>query len=596
MGNSTHKPKVVHFHLIAKALLHTPQMVFLLFVKTIVAAVLPFLSIFSIKLIVEELSGRRDLRTLVIYVASYCVAAFVFNYIIAMCQQLCEKYGDSYNRYFNRLICKKVMNMPYFNLEDPDILNKMQKAKSGIEDSSGGVQAYMVNICGIISDIVSALGVIAIIFYYAPPLLIVCLISAFLRAVIIHKINEINVDAQRNISVIQRKFLYYFTHLTTQKYAKDLKMYNGNQLIMDKVSNYENECIEKGMKVQAENRKNKVLFSDAFKSLSQIFGFFYLGILLINKVISYGDFTMLITSALTLDTSINGCIEKVMQSRAQRNFLKDYINFMELPSLESDGKREHIISDKHTIQFKNVTFKYPRSKVYALKNVSLLIKPGERVAIVGRNGAGKTTLCKLLCRMYEPESGNILIDGIDIRYYSVEECYKLFSVVFQDFMLFAYSIAENIATKHDISEDEYSRIAEVSEIVGLDKKFEKLPEGVSTTIYKIFDEHGIEPSGGEAQKIAIARALYKDAPIIILDEPTAALDPIAENEIYSNFNSLIGDKTAIYVSHRLSSTRFADRILVFRNGEICESGNHDSLISLGGEYADMFSHQAQFYN
>lgn len=247
----------------------------------------------------------------------------------------------------------------------------------------------------------------------------------------------------------------------------------------------------------------------------------------------------------------------------------------------------------YEIEFRNVSFRYPGSETYALKDVSMKFRIGKRLAVVGRNGSGKTTFIKLLCRLYDPTEGEILLNGINIRKYNYAEYMSIFSIVFQDFKLFAYELGQNVAAGVDYDKDK----AELCLInAGFGERLKELPDGLNTYIYKDLAKQGVDISGGEAQKIAIARALYKDAPFIVLDEPTAALDPIAESEVYSNFDRLVGDKTAIYISHRLSSCRFCDEIAVFDNGQIVQQGSHDELVADEcGKYYELWHAQAQYY-
>lgn len=228
------------------------------------------------------------------------------------------------------------------------------------------------------------------------------------------------------------------------------------------------------------------------------------------------------------------------------------------------------------------------------KNLSLKIKAGQKLAIVGVNGAGKTTFIKLLCRLYEPTEGEILLNGVNVKEFNKEEYYKLFSAVFQDIKVMAFSVAENVALK-EIDNIDRDRVKDSLGRADLSEKINALEKNIDTNLLKIFDENGIELSGGQNQKLALARALYKDGDIIVLDEPTAALDAIAEYKTYLKFNELIGDKTAIYVSHRLASTRFCDVIAFFENGKIKEYGTHEELLEKNGLYKEMFQVQAQYY-
>ena len=246
-----------------------------------------------------------------------------------------------------------------------------------------------------------------------------------------------------------------------------------------------------------------------------------------------------------------------------------------------------------TVEFRDVSFRYPGSAQYALRHLNMKFKVGGRLAVVGMNGSGKTTFIKLLCRLYDPTEGVILLNGIDIRKYRYDEYMDIFSVVFQDFRLLALPLGQNVAacTGYDAA-----RVTDCLQKAGFGERLAAMPQGLDTALYQELDENGVTVSGGEAQKIAIARALYKDAPFIILDEPTAALDPVAEAEIYAKFNETAGDKTAIYISHRLSSCKFCDEIAVFDHGEVIQQGTHEHLLAdPAGKYYELWNAQAQYY-
>ena len=276
-------------------------------------------------------------------------------------------------------------------------------------------------------------------------------------------------------------------------------------------------------------------------------------------------------------------------------FLRAIKDFMEIPNDMYQGSltTEKRADRNYEVEFKDVSFKYPGSDIYALRHVSMKFKISGRLAVVGMNGSGKTTFIKLLCRLYDPTEGKILLNRIDIRKYRYEDYLNIFSVVFQDFQLPALPLGENVAASAIYDRE---RVIDALEKAGFGERLAHLPNGLDTYLYHQLKEDGVSISGGEAQKIAIARALYKDAPFLILDEPTAALDPIAEAEIYSNLNNIIDDKTAIYISHRLSSCRFCDDILVFHEGNVIQQGNHDTLVAdTAGKYYELWNAQAQYY-
>ena len=270
------------------------------------------------------------------------------------------------------------------------------------------------------------------------------------------------------------------------------------------------------------------------------------------------------------------------------------LTFLAIPSEKYNGtlpveKRD---DGDYDLEFRDVSFRYPNQEQWSLRHISCRLPKGRKLAIVGPNGAGKTTFIKLLCRLYDPTEGEILLNGIDIRKYDYGEYLSLLSVVFQDFKLFSMKLGENVAASMDYDPQ---RVWECLEKAGMRERTEKMDEGLETDLYQQ-KEDGVEISGGEAQKLAIARALYKDAPIVILDEPTAALDPVSEYEIYSRFGEMVEGKTSVYISHRMSSCRFCDLVFVFDSGTITQRGTHEELLDQKeGLYAQLWQAQAQFY-
>ena len=321
--------------------------------------------------------------------------------------------------------------------------------------------------------------------------------------------------------------------------------------------------------------------------------YIYVGVCVLDGNISIGD-VLLYTGAITsLATNLNQFIAQYNGVAYRFEYLGNFEEFISSKNMHYDGTLPIEKRDDHEyeFEFRNVSFKYPNTDHYVLRNINLKLNVNNRIAIVGQNGAGKTTLIKLLCRLYEPTEGEILLNGINIEKYDYEEYTRIFSVVFQDFRLFPLPLDENIAGSNEVDEE---RCMEVLDQVGLKEKVMNWPQQQKTRLYKNLGD-GINVSGGEAQKIAIARALYKDAPFVIMDEPTAALDPIAESEIYENFNELIHNKTAIFISHRMSSCKFCDEIIVFQDGEIIQHGTHNELVEQEGLYHELWNAQAQYY-
>ncbi len=308
-----------------------------------------------------------------------------------------------------------------------------------------------------------------------------------------------------------------------------------------------------------------------------------------------GSVTQYVGAVTALSTSVSTLVERVGILKSNTTFMRTIYQFLDIPNQMYQGSltTEKRSDRQYEVEFRDVSFKYPGSSVWALRHVNMKFKVGERMAVVGENGSGKTTFIKLLCRLYDPQEGQILLNGIDIRKYNYRDYMNLFSVVFQDFQLLAQPLGANVAGAQTYDR---AKVRQALEDAGFGDRLAKMPQGLDTMLYKEFATDGVDVSGGEAQKIAISRTLYKDAPFLILDEPTAALDPIAEAEIYSKFNEIAGDKTAVYISHRLSSCKFCDEIAVFDHGQIVQQGSHDRLLAdEAGKYYALWMAQAQYY-
>ena len=308
-----------------------------------------------------------------------------------------------------------------------------------------------------------------------------------------------------------------------------------------------------------------------------------------------GEVTQYIASITRVSGGVSALVRVVGDLCNNAPFLKENFRFLDIPNTMYQGSLtvEKRKDCDYEVEFKNVSFRYPGSGVWALKNINMKFSIGKRLAVVGMNGSGKTTFIKLLCRLYDPTEGEILLNGINIRKYNYLDYMSIFSVVFQDFRLFAFPLGQNVAAGVNYNG---KRAKNCLIKAGFGERLSAMPEGLETYLYQDFSDSGVNISGGEAQKIAIARALYKNSPFIILDEPTAALDPVAEAEIYSKFSEIVEDKTAIYISHRLSSCRFCDDIVVFDAGEIVQQGSHEKLVAdRDGKYYELWHAQAQYY-
>ncbi len=340
-------------------------------------------------------------------------------------------------------------------------------------------------------------------------------------------------------------------------------------------------------------------FRAASGAVSQAFtGVIYLfaGLKALGGAFGVGSVTQYVGALAGLAQGLSQLFETASELRANAEFLKPVYEFLDIPNTMYQGSltTEKRADRRYEIEFRDVSFKYPGTDTWALRHVTMKFKIGERLAVVGENGSGKTTFIKLLCRLYDPTEGEILLNGINIRKYRYDNYLELFSVVFQDFQLLAQPLGQNVAASVEYDRE---RARACLEKAGFEERLSLLEKGLDTCLYREFEEDGVEISGGEAQKIALARVLYRDAPFIVLDEPTAALDPEAEAEVYTRFNDIVEDKTAVYISHRLSSCKFCDEIAVFHQGRVVQQGTHEALVAdSAGKYAELWSAQAQYYN
>ena len=313
-----------------------------------------------------------------------------------------------------------------------------------------------------------------------------------------------------------------------------------------------------------------------------------LGVFGVGSVVRFsGAFLQIVQGVISLAGFVG-------QIKVMRESLKYYYDVMDIRPVQKSGSRQiDFDPDRARIEFKNVSFKYPGAETYALENVSVALEPGQRYAVVGKNGSGKTTFIKLICRFYDVEEGQILINGTDIREYDIGAYRRLFSAVFQDFDIFSFTVGQDIAVAEEYAP---GRLWDSLESAGLKERIERLPKKADTYVTRDLSDEGVDFSGGEQQKLTLSRALYKNSPIIILDEPAAALDPIAEYDMYTRFNGFVGDKTAVYISHRLSSCRFCANIIVFDLGRIVQLGSHDALLrDTDGKYCELWHAQSQYY-
>lgn len=561
------------------------------FVNSIKKVLLPKFLIDELMLVINGGTVSEHINMLVLYTALIIVIEFGASVLGSCMRRIKISLNEWFNGYFEVMLASQAMSMDFEHTENPDALDQLNKAKEGISWYSGGVVGILDSLYQMILNAAVLMSVSVIIFIKCPLLIPLQLAALIVMSFYNAKNNKIQEENFLKLAKSNRVFGYVLFRLVNFRYGKDIRLYDCSGMMHRKAQEQTNEMVA-GWKDEAVRTGRNSLKMDVINSLRDGISYFYIGYLAVKKIISIGDFTMCISSASELYWSIHRIISYGMDIRKRCNYAYQFLLFLEYPAAMVTGDRP-VEKKEHVIEFKDVSFQYPRCEDYALKHVNIKIKSGEHLSVVGLNGAGKTTFIKLLCRLYNVTDGEICIDGVNIMEYSEEEYRKLFAVVFQDFQLFAFSLRENITFDEQSEDGEVERVLRQS---GFYDDAMELEKGLDTIIYKSFDEEGVELSGGQQQKTAISRALYRNAPIVILDEPTAALDPLAEHDIYSRFNSLMDGKTAIYISHRLSSCRFCDHIAVFADNTIKEYGTHDELLGVeDGIYANMFRTQAKHY-
>lgn len=564
-------------------------------VDMIFSTLKPFIGIFITPLIIDELCTTRNVKTIINYVVILVCAETVMWLVTTLCHNKNMKYKERISNYLDWILSKHIMELDFQLTEDKKALDQLEKARNGLS-WYGRITDTIDDFFNIISNIFKTIGLIGLIAVSAPIILVFILIGVIAATFLIEKQNKIQFYFYEKLSKVNRMFGYFGWDVADFKFGKDIRLYDAKNMMVDRWSNFSDEAVSHWAH-QARSTKPYNTMQNLIDIIRTMVVVLYVGFLGINGQITIGGFTQLLQAAGELNGSFGGIIW-ILQSIVQKcAYSFEFVNFMNYPEAIPKG-HVPINNTLHTITFKDVCFAYPGTDKLILNKVNITINPGEKLSIVGLNGAGKTTFIKLLCRLYDPTDGEILVDGINIKDYDYKQYMKQFAPVFQDFRIFGFKINENIVFKDEqhMSKEDKTTFEQVINMVELDKMIAKQKNGAETYIFRYFDENGIEPSGGEQQKMAIARALAKQSPVLILDEPTAALDPIAEYEIYRQFNTLVGDKTAFYISHRLSSCKFCDHIAVFSDGKVAEYGTHNELVKKeNGIYAKMFEAQAEYY-
>lgn len=574
-----------------------------------------YLFILLISSITNGIASGRELSNLFASTAVIVAICLAVQVAVKFIKRRENSHKAKHDMQLRSILNEKLMNMDYVHIEDPDMQNRYNMCMnymfgwhgvSYVSTVTGEIAAAIFRIiigtALIIPSVIHSSGKSGFVGFITSPLgflfaVAVITVSEFIKNMYFNRKTS---NTYENVVRDKRNLLSNRAHSAYMNYVvnnyrsgKEIRLYAEQDLILGEM--------------QRSTDENHKLWLGAFfkwhkyciglELMNLISGGIMYGYAILRAIygtLSAGEviaFVMLFTRVLR---GITGISNELTNFRLSAEHCRDVFDFLDIPDQKYKGTipTEKRKDNEYEFEFRHVYFKYPGSEQYVLRDINLKWRIGEKMALVGRNGCGKSTLVKLLCRLYDPTSGEITLNGVDIRKYNYEEYMALFSIVFQDSTLFSFSVAENVASSTEFNAE---RVEDCVRRSGLSERLDSMPNGINTYLYKDFDEHGIEISGGEAQKICLARAIYKGSPFIVLDEPTAALDPISEHDIYTKFNGIVGTRTAIYISHRLSSCRFCDEITVMDHGEIVERGSHDDLITAGGNYSKLWSAQAEYY-
>lgn len=574
-----------------------------------VTAVMPFINIWFTSKIIDLLDTGADMKELALYIGLAVGINLILFFLSYFLNDMYFMYRSlMYNKELQN-ISEKLFKTEYQKLENSDfkeLIHKHSEAQDRV--FSAFVQfSWMMRdfISGALTLIISIIIVIPLFkigftktgeTYFEKPVFLLTIFAAIAVMVVIilvvaMKMNKAWFKASDEYSRLDKIFYYFLNMFTDYNTGKEIRLYKEQNLIEHTATDI---LLTDGEKLLKKVSLNSAKSSSFVAILGAIVGFgIYLfigvkglyGLFGIGSLVLYcGSFMQIINGIMKMAATFGKTEEMVPLV----NYYFDIMNTKD----EMEYGDKVLDTTEFELEFKNVSFRYPDAENYSLKDINIKIKNGEHLAVVGRNGSGKTTFIKLMCRLYDVTDGEILINGINIKDYTKESIIQLYSVVFQDFRIFSLPLNDNVCAGKEHDKDKLYNCLEQANIK---ERTESLPNKDNTILYKDMDKAGVEISGGEAQKLALARALYKDSPVVILDEPTASLDPIAENEIYSRFNSFTQNKTAIYISHRLSSCVFCNRIAVFDKAELVETGTHNELLNNSGKYSELWNAQAQYY-
>lgn len=555
---------------------------------------IPFINMYLIKISISMLETKAEIGLYVPVILGLLAANLAANCTHNFLNYKRDVHGSMISVILYKNIFVKTLDIDYERLLDKEIKERRELALGIINNSRFANLATSFH--NIVSNIVILFGIVVILSQIDFWILMLVLLIVIINTLSIRYRQKYERSIHLDLTPAVRRNGYFMQIGSDFSFVKEIKTYLMDKQIIKRYIDLQNELrngIDKSLSLSLAGYAIAYVMEAVLNGVVYV----YLGYrVLVRYDLSIANFSLFLSAITNFNRSIQSIISAFVNISNDGQYLQDYFDFMDIQTVrdvEEASLPEISNHEMYSFTMENVSYRYPHKEDYALRNINLKIKAGEKLAIVGENGAGKSTLVLLLMRMIEPTEGRILLNGTDIRQYHIEEYRKLFSTVFQDFKLFSFTIQDNITS---LEEPNLPLAVQVAENVGLEKKITSLRKGMDTYLDKLYDNEGVLLSGGEAQRLAIARALYKNAPIFVLDEPTAALDPKMEHEIYAKFREITEGKTTFYITHRMASTHFCDRIIVLKEGNIIETGSHKELIKEKGYYNELYQMQAQYYS
>lgn len=574
---------------------NVPSYMILLFVQTAVSGGQVIVNVVLPKFLIDELTGGCAPQRLLLFGGLIVGSNLFFSWFTLWIKRRMDVQNLYVSQRMEQLLGEKIMSLPYAFLEDPYYLDLKERATFALVNQQA-MEGMIRQLANLMEKGMTLFGLTVIMLTLSPALVAILLLLVGCMLLLQRRLSVYQQKIHGMILPVNRRYGYYVNLAFQGETQKDIRLYGLSGMIGERIDWYNQDMTKTFDGFRQRHGFFMGLYS-VINDLQAAVSYAYVGLRVMTdwfgRRIRLGSFTMYVNAAVQFSLGVTGFGESVVRLGQLLGYLEPFMELMNLPDEKEDGK-ERFAGPVEQIVFEQVDFTYPGSDKKVLRQVSFTVERGEKISVVGLNGAGKTTLIKLLCRLYQPDSGRILVNGKDIRRYEFCSYMRELAAVFQDYRLFAFGIDENISCQAAGQDEE--RVKQIAFQAGLKEKLEELPHGIHTLLGKAYDEEGTELSGGQQQKIAIARALYKNASLIILDEPTSALDPLAEAEIYENFNDLAGGKTAFYISHRMSSSVFCDKILVIDGGQVVDFDSHEKLMQKeGGLYRKMFEAQAENY-